>query len=155
MHPWRLRICSTRLGSNPSLAGLKTLNRLESVLARAEWSDPRIAEGLMLDGDENVVCGTMSNLFIKRGTRLITPLLDRCGVAGVMRHWILQTAPRLGLKPVERRVRIADVMRAEEVFMSNAVIGPMPVAAIGHATGTLRCASAGVAVALRARLESP
>lgn len=151
--PWRLRICRTRLGSNPVLAGLKTLNRLECVLARAEWSDARIAEGLMLDGEDNVVCGTMSNLFIIRGSLLITPLLDRCGVAGVMRGWILQTAPRLGLTTVERRVRLADMMHAQEVFMSNAVTGPVPVAGIRHRAGTLRYAAAGVAAALRARLE--
>ena len=59
---------TTRLGLNPGLAGLKTLNRLESVLARSEWSDARIWEGLMRDVDENVVCGTMSNLFLRRGS---------------------------------------------------------------------------------------
>ncbi|MCK7583540.1 MAG: hypothetical protein MZV65_53800 [Chromatiales bacterium] len=44
-------LCETPLGLNPRLAGLKHLNRLEQVLACAEWSDPAIAEGLMsLDG---------------------------------------------------------------------------------------------------------
>ncbi len=33
--PVRVRLCDTRLGANPALAGLKTLNRLESVMARA------------------------------------------------------------------------------------------------------------------------
>ena len=94
--PARVRLCSTPLGLNPGLAGLKTLNRLESVLARSEWSDARIWEGLMLDVDENVVCGTMSNVFLRRGSTLMTPLLDRCGVAGVMRRWILESAGESG-----------------------------------------------------------
>ena len=87
-----------RLGSNPALAGLKTLNRLESVLARAEWRDERIWEGLMRDIDGDLVCGTMSNLFVRRGSTLMTPALDRCGIAGVMRRWVLEQAPSLRLR---------------------------------------------------------
>ena len=81
--PARVRLCATPLGLNPRLAGLKTLNRLESVVARSEWNNGRIWEGLMRDVDENVVCGTMSNLFLRSGSNLMTPVLDRCGVAGV------------------------------------------------------------------------
>ena len=47
--PVRMRVCDTRLGANPALAGLKTLNRLESVMARGEWRDARVWEGLMRD----------------------------------------------------------------------------------------------------------
>ena len=53
--PARIRLCATVLGQNPRLAGLKTLNRLESVLARTEWRDARVWEGLMRDTDENIV----------------------------------------------------------------------------------------------------
>ena len=126
----RLRVCATRLSTTPSLAGLKTLNRLDSVLARSEWTDARIWEGLMRDVDGNWVCGTMSNLFLRRGTVLMTPLLDRCGVAGIMRRWILECAASLGLRAVERRIRWEDLQSAEEVFMSNAVVGIRSVRAI-------------------------
>ncbi len=122
-----MRFCTTPLGANPRLAGLKTLNRLESVLARSEWRDARVWEGLMCDGDGNIVSGTMSNLFIRRGSALVTPQLDRCGVAGVMRRWILETAGDLGLRIVERRVRLKDLAGAEEVFLSNAVAGVITV----------------------------
>lgn len=47
----RLRVCELRLGYQPRLAGIKHLNRLENVLAAAEWSDPDIPEGLLLDGE--------------------------------------------------------------------------------------------------------
>jgi 4-amino-4-deoxychorismate lyase len=118
------------LSTNPSLAGLKTLNRLDSVLARSEWTDGRIWEGLMRDVDGNFVCGTMSNLFLRRGKVLMTPLLDRCGVAGVMRRWILERAGGLRLRTVERRIRWKDLQSAEEVFMSNAVVGIRSVSTI-------------------------
>jgi 4-amino-4-deoxychorismate lyase len=151
--PVRVRLCATPLGLNPRLAGLKTLNRLESVLARAEWSDARIWEGLMRDVDENIVCGTMSNLFVRRGASLMTPVLDRCGVAGVMRRWILETAGDLGLCPVERRIRWQDLSAAEEVFMSNAVVGVRSVGSVLRGTSSLRKTSFETADRLRTLLD--
>jgi 4-amino-4-deoxychorismate lyase len=149
----RVRLCATPLGSNPRLAGLKTLNRLESVMARAEWSDARIWEGLMRDADENIVCGTMSNLFLRRGSSLMTPLLDRCGVAGVMRRWVLETAGDLRLSPLERRIRWQDLSEAEEVFMSNAVVGLRSVGSLQHGTSFLRKTSFETAARLRSLLD--
>jgi 4-amino-4-deoxychorismate lyase len=151
--PVRVRLCATPLGLNPRLAGLKTLNRLESVVARSEWSDARIWEGLMRDVDENIVCGTMSNLFLKRGLFLMTPLLDRCGVAGVMRRWILESAAHLRLIPVQRRIGWQELSDAEEVFMSNAVVGLRSVGVIERGRERLRPSAFETANQLRTRLE--
>jgi 4-amino-4-deoxychorismate lyase len=153
--PVRLRVCTTVLGSNPKLAGLKTLNRLDSVLARAEWRDARIWEGLMRDAEGNFVCGTMSNLFLRRGDVLTTPVLDRCGVAGVMRRWIVQRARALNLRILERRVRRPDLESADEVFMCNAVAGIRSVGSIQWTrarTTHFRCS--GTADLLRSRLDA-
>ncbi len=145
--PISVRLCRLRLGTNTRLAGLKTLNRLESVLARCEWSDARIHEGLLQDGDDHIVCGTMSNLFLRRGNVLMTPLLDRCGVAGVMRRWVMEQALQMGMKPIERRIGMKEIQDADEVFMTNAVSGPMPVAEIRHEKVRIRPAT--MAAALR------
>jgi len=151
--PVRVRLCATPLGRNPALAGLKTLNRLESVLARAEWSDVRIWEGLMCDLDGNIVCGTMSNLFLRRGSTLMTPVLDQCGVAGVMRRWILATARELKLRAVECRVRWQDIRDAEELFLSNALVGVRSVGSIERGRQRLRRTQFSSADELRARLR--
>jgi len=148
-----VRICEMRLGYNPRLAGLKTLNRLESVLARSEWRDKRTREGLMRDGDGHVVCGTMSNLFLRRGAVLVTPLLDRCGVAGVMRRWVLSQSGQLGFDAIERRVRLDELWDAEEVFMTNAVAGLMSVGEIRCGARRMRPGSTQAAGQLRAALE--
>jgi 4-amino-4-deoxychorismate lyase len=152
--PARVRLCATPIGLNPRLAGLKTLNRLESVMARAEWTDARIWEGLMRDADENIVCGTMSNLFLRRGSILMTPMLDRCGVAGVMRRWILQAAGDLRLRTLECRIGWQDLRGADEVFMSNAVVGVRSVASIERGRDRLRLSAFDTADRLRTRLES-
>jgi 4-amino-4-deoxychorismate lyase len=88
----RLFPCATRLAEQPALAGLKHLNRLEQVLARAEWQDADCAEGLMRDSSGRVIEGVYSNLFLVVDAGLVTADLSRCGVAGVMRAEILQQA---------------------------------------------------------------
>lgn len=152
--PVHVRLCRTRLGLNPDLAGLKTLNRLESVMARAEWRDERIWEGLMRDVEGTVVSGTMSNVFLRRGSTLMTPALDRCGIAGVMRRWVLEQAEDLRLRVWQGRLPIEAFRDAEEVFMTNAVAGVVPVGRLIE-TGRrdLRLASIETAERLRARLE--
>jgi 4-amino-4-deoxychorismate lyase len=152
--PARIRMCATRLGVNEALAGLKTLNRLESVVARAEWADDRVWEGLMRDTDDHIVCGTMSNLFVRRGSSLITPRLDRCGIAGVMRRWVLEQADSLRLRAIEDRVRWSDLADVEEAFMTNAVVGIVPVAAIRNGRVTRRLAEQRTARELRTRLDA-
>jgi 4-amino-4-deoxychorismate lyase len=115
-----LRLCETRLGLQPRLAGVKHLNRLEQVLARAEWSDPAIAEGLMQDSDGRVVEGVMSNLFVVKGGEVATPDLTRCGVAGVMRGLLLESARVADLA-------LSEVRGADELFLTNSLIGLWPV----------------------------
>ena len=147
-----VRLCRTRLGLNPDLAGLKTLNRLESVMARAEWRDERIWEGLMRDVEGTVVCGTMSNVFLRRGSTLMTPALDRCGIAGVMRRWV-SSRQRICASSWQGRLPIEAFRDAEEVFMTNAVAGVVSVGAHRDRPASLRLASIETAERLRARLE--
>lgn len=126
-----VRWCDTRLAIQPQLAGIKHCNRLEQVLARAEWndeaaSDQAIHEGLMRDTEGYVVCATAANLFVLRDGRWLTPPVDRCGVAGVCREWLLAHADAQ-----ERRLTVEDVESADAVFLCNSVRGILPVAALG------------------------
>jgi 4-amino-4-deoxychorismate lyase len=151
----RMRVCATPLSTNRALAGLKTLNRLDSVLARAEWRDARIWEGLMRDVEGNWICGTMSNLFLKRGGVLMTPRLDLCGTAGVMRRWVMSMSRELQLRMIERRIRWDDLESADEVFMTNAVVGIQPVRSIEWPeVAILRFRGAALAKRLHGLLEA-
>ncbi|HRH80385.1 MAG TPA: aminodeoxychorismate lyase [Thiobacillaceae bacterium] len=122
-----LRICALRLGEQPRLAGIKHLNRLENVLARMEWDAPDIHEGLLLDAAGRVVGGVSSNLFIFVGGELLTPRLDRCGVAGMARERVMGIAGRLGLTVRETDIRLDDVLDAREVMLTNSLIRIWPV----------------------------
>jgi 4-amino-4-deoxychorismate lyase len=127
----RVRLATVRLGENPALAGIKHCNRLEQVLARREWTDPGITEALMFSSSGALVSGTLSNVFLTRGSKLLTPLVDRCGVAGVMRGLVLELAAAVGITAEERRLDAADLEAADEVFLTNALIGIRPVGELG------------------------
>ncbi len=122
-----VRLCRQRLSEQPALAGMKHLNRLEQVRARAEWSDSSVAEGLMLDTADRLVEGTMSNLFLVHAGRVMTPRLHRCGVAGVIRHVILHALSEHRAPVIETDLTLNDLYLADEVFLSNSLIGIWPV----------------------------
>lgn len=122
-----VRLCDMRLAINPALARLKHLNRLEQVLARAEWRDPAISEGLMCDTDGRVVEGTMSNVFAVRDGQLLTPDLSRCGVAGIMREVVFELADKLAIPVQECSLEIEDLMQSQELFLTNSLMGIWPV----------------------------
>lgn len=126
--PLALRWCDTRLALQPALAGVKHLNRLEQVLARAEWTDPGIDEGIMRACDGRVVECVAANLFLVADGALVTPGLDECGVAGTMRRRVLSAAATLGLEAAVRRVEVREVETADELFVTSAVLGVAPVA---------------------------
>jgi 4-amino-4-deoxychorismate lyase len=122
----RLGWCRTRLGRNPALAGLKHLNRLEQVLARSEWDDADLDEGLMCDDRGRVIAATQANLFAKIGGRWLTPRLDECGVAGIMRRAFRAWSAERGAPVEERDLAVADVESASALLVTNALIGAWP-----------------------------
>ncbi|MEW5835592.1 MAG: aminodeoxychorismate lyase [Pseudomonadota bacterium] len=123
----RLRVCDLRLAAQPALAGLKHLNRLEQVLARAEWNDPSIHEGLLLDAEGRVVCATMANVFAVIGGTVVTPSVARCGVAGVARAEVLAAWQEVQV----RDLALDELSSAQEVFLTSSVRGILPVQAVG------------------------
>jgi 4-amino-4-deoxychorismate lyase len=129
-----VRVCSIRLAAQPALAGIKHLNRLENVLARAEWTDPAVAEGLLCDAAGNVIGGTMSNLFMLEGGALVTPALTSCGVAGVTRERILNAARAHGMHVSIEAVDASRLTQADALLLTNSLIGVWQVARLGNRT---------------------
>ncbi|MFO1503047.1 MAG: aminodeoxychorismate lyase [Steroidobacteraceae bacterium] len=122
----RLVTLSSTLGENAALAGLKHCNRLEQVLGRMELQPSGAFEGLMGSSSGSLVSGTMSNVFIGQQGGFVTPLVDQCGVAGVMRAVVLREAVGCGLSVREARVPLSALRECRGVFITNARMGVVP-----------------------------
>ena len=123
-----VHLCQLRLGHQPLLAGIKHLNRLENVLASAEWNNAdNIAEGILLDEEDYLIEATRSNLFLVKDGVLFTPELLKCGVAGVQRDRVMDWARKTGVMCNVGSLRLWDLHEADEVFLVNSVIGLWPV----------------------------
>jgi 4-amino-4-deoxychorismate lyase len=153
--PVAVRLGTLRLAESPHLAGLKHLNRLEQVLARAEWRDPAIAESLHFSASGALVSGTASNVFLARDGGLLTPSLECCGVAGVMRRAVIEHARRQGIAVEAARLGPEDLRVAAEVFLTSARIGIRSVSVLdGRPLPPPRLAGE-LYEGLRAALEDP
>ena len=127
IQPVRVKLCQTPVSINPVLAGLKHLNRLEQVLARNEWHDPDITEGLMCDTDGNVIEATAANLFIVKDNILYTPDLTRSGVAGTARQVVIAAAQQIALPCEIKQLGVEECMKADAMFLTNCLVGVLPV----------------------------
>ncbi|MDF1583420.1 MAG: aminodeoxychorismate lyase [Methyloprofundus sp.] len=132
----KAHFCTSRLGLNPVLAGIKHNNRLEQVLARAEWQD-EFQEGLMLNLNEHVIEGTMTNLFVVKDGVLYTPEIILSGVKGVLREIILEIA-KINNIPFKVTSLTQDfILLADELFVTNSVIGIWPIKSLTGKSYTL------------------
>jgi 4-amino-4-deoxychorismate lyase len=128
--PARVRAVTLRsvLGENPRLAGIKHCNRLEQILARMELNSLGGAfEGLLASSSGHLISGTMSNVFLEIDGVLVTPDVERCGVAGVMRAVVLREAAAAGIAVEVGEVPRDRLQRCAGLFLTNARIGVLPV----------------------------
>ena len=138
------------LADNPALAGIKHLSRIENVIAAAEVAAAGAFDALLLDGSGHVISGAMSNVFLVRDGQVLTPRLDRCGVAGIMRSVVLRECASLGIAALDGRVTLDALLAADEAFITNARLGVVPVLRVGEHSFHMTT----VARRLRAHIES-
>jgi 4-amino-4-deoxychorismate lyase len=127
-----LCLSSHRLAANPALAGIKHLSRIGNVMASAEASKARCFDALLLDVAGRVISGAMSNVFTVREGRVVTPRMDQCGVAGIMRAVVLRECPALGIGIAEEELTLDEMFAADEAFVTNVRIGVVPVRRVGE-----------------------
>ena len=116
-----------RRNEHSPLAYVKSCNYLDNVLAREEASQKGADDAIMLNTAGYVACATSSNLFLIKAGTLVTPSLD-CGVlAGVTRSVVFETAEELAIKIQERPIAKFELDDVEEAFVTNTVLGIMPL----------------------------
>lgn len=124
-------ICETRLALQPQLRGIKHLNRLEQVLAAAELANQPGRHGIVRNTEGYVISGVHANLFLVADGQLLTPRMDRSGVHGVLRDLLLR---EFAARAERRRVSLALLAEAEELFFCSTLRGIVPVVRLDGAS---------------------
>ena len=133
--PAALVFADLRLSSEPFLAGVKHLNRLEQVIAATQARQAQADESVLLDHSGRVVSVAAGNLFFVVGKELVTPPLAACPIHGTRRRLVIeQLAPALGLDIREARVDSEFFSSCDEVFFTNSLQGLRPVKTLGAAS---------------------
>jgi 4-amino-4-deoxychorismate lyase len=128
-----LCVAEIRLSTQPLLAHIKHLNRLEQVLAAAQAQAHDTDECIVLDQMDHLTSVAAGNLFLVRHGELLTPKLVDCGVLGTRRRLIIEKwAPAVGLNVREVRLTFSDLQTADEVFYSNSLQTVRPVAKLSE-----------------------
>lgn len=121
-----MKVLSQRIGLSP-IAGLKHLNRLEQVLLKQEVELLGVDDGVACDMNGHVVETSASNIFWRKGKSLYTPPVELAGVAGTMRAQVMDLAVLDGYPIKEVSVTHDELLDADEIFITNAVMGLVPV----------------------------
>jgi branched-chain amino acid aminotransferase len=99
---------------------LKSLNYLNNILAKCEAIDAGCLEAIMLSTDGYVGECTGDNLFLVKNGEVLTSPLDVGMLDGITREFIMGTlCPAAGVKCTEKRLRVQDVLQADEIFLTG------------------------------------
>jgi branched-subunit amino acid aminotransferase/4-amino-4-deoxychorismate lyase len=109
--------------SAPPLAGHKTLARLAWDLARERAQHAGYDDALLVDSAGNLLETSIANVFLVRDGVVRTPHAPTRCLPGVMRSWLLEHLGRVGMSAEVCELTVDDLASADEVWLSNAVIG--------------------------------
>ena len=110
------------------LSRIKSLNYLENVLARREAEARGADDALLLNTAGDLACASATNLFLLLDGALVTPSVTSGALPGTVRELVVaELAPQIGLEVVERAVRPEELSAAEEAFLTNALLGIVPL----------------------------
>lgn len=110
----------------------KSTSWQQAVVARRRVEGGGAGEGLYVSAGGNVLEGVSSNVFVVEGSRLLTPPARHC-LPGITRGRVLELARAQGLEAREAPLPLEGLMRAQEVFVTNAVQGLRAVATVAGA----------------------
>lgn len=107
--------------SMDSLANLKSCNAMIYAMAARQAKDNKWNDALVLNTSGNIIESAIANIFWVKDGVIYTPLLSEGCVAGTMRRKILDKLPGFGFNVIETTLTEQELLRADEVFLSNAI----------------------------------
>ena len=110
-------------------AAAKSLNYLDSVLAKQQATAAGASDALMLDHDGRLAEATGANLFLIDDGRLRTPTTI-AALPGITRRTIIELAGDMDIEVAEDRLVPADLALADEAFLTGTAAGIVPIGAV-------------------------
>jgi 4-amino-4-deoxychorismate lyase len=118
----KLAVSPIKLASQPILAGLKTLNRLEQVLIKNAMQTIDCDDVLVLDENDNVIEASAANIVIIKNSQIFTPSLINCGIKGV---FLRSLCDKLFI--IDKPLTLTDILSADAVYICNSLMEIVPV----------------------------
>lgn len=132
-------VASGRRNERSMTAGLKTLAYTDAIAAWMEAAAAGADEALFLDTEDHCSEGTSSNLFAVSDRTLLTPPLSCAALPGITRAAVLELAAAQGLSVAERPFGLAELLAADEAFLTSSLRGVAPLVRVdGRAIGVGR-----------------
>ena len=125
----RLVTSDIPITENAYLAGLKHLNRLDSVLSRQVAREKQADDALMATAAGRVIESTMANVFFKLNGQWLTPAIEVAGVKGIIRQQLLQ---QLNQQIWVQDIDLNNLSKVESAFMTNSLLGLVPIVELNH-----------------------
>ena len=99
---------------------IKSLNYLNNILAKIEAIDAEVLEAIMLNVEGFVSECTGDNIFVVKGREILTPPTEAGILHGVTRQFVMKDiAPALGYAVREKMMRLDELLKADEVFLTG------------------------------------
>ncbi|MBT3321776.1 MAG: hypothetical protein HN392_05770 [Anaerolineae bacterium] len=126
---------SIRRNEYSPLANIKSLNYLDNILARREAEKKGADEAILLNTRGNIACASVANIFFVKGKTLLTPPFSEGALPGTVREYLInQIAPQYGYDIIERVIAHEELTEMDESFLTNALMGVMPLVSIDGKT---------------------
>jgi branched-subunit amino acid aminotransferase/4-amino-4-deoxychorismate lyase len=137
--------------STGALAGAKSMSYAENMAAQDEAVTRGADDALLVAHDDTILETPTANVWLRRGSTLLTPSLELPILAGITRATVAELAPTAGFTIEEGRLPLERIRVAEEVFITSSIREVMPVAAVNETSFRLGPASRRLQQLLRQR----
>jgi branched-chain amino acid aminotransferase len=123
-------LCPYRQNSSDPTCGHKTTSYYSRLLALRHAHRSGAAEALWFTTDNRLAEGCVSNVFLVKDSTLFTPPVSTPVLPGIARRTVLEIAGRESIQLVEKDLHVADVLEADEVFLTNVIMTACPVVSV-------------------------
>ena len=128
----RVALVSSKRNSLSPLSRIKATNYLDNLVAYSEAVALGAEEAILLNERGFIAEGSMSNIFVVAKGMLLTPSEESGILPGITREAVLELARELGIEAAEGEIPLADLLRADEAFLTSSVREVLPITSIDN-----------------------